>query len=67
MCFRLKSMFLCFLQDLNIWDLGFGFLAKNYVYSRLETSGNPQFGKSKNTKFTFDVFFKNLISGLKVC
>ena len=44
-------------------DLRFGFLVKNYVYSRLETFGTPRFGQN-NAKFSFDVFFVNLISGL---
>ena len=31
-------------MDLNILDLGFGFLVKHRVYSRLEPSDNLQFG-----------------------
>ena len=52
----LKSCFVVFLQEFSILDLGFRFLAKNFVYSRLETCGNPQFGK-QNTKLSFDQFF----------
>ena len=40
------------LQDLSILDLGFGSLVKNYVYNRLETSGNPEFRQTV-TKFSF--------------
>ena len=32
------------LQDLAIFDLGFGFYVKNHAYSRLETSGNRNLG-----------------------
>ena len=46
-------MFEVFLQDLTILDLGFGFLEKNYVYSRLETSENHQFGQ-QITKHSFE-------------
>ena len=41
----------------------FEFLVNNYVYSRLETSGNPQFGQHI-TKSRFDFFLFYLISGL---
>ena len=58
-CEMSKSMFLVFLQNLNILDLGFAFLVKDFVYSRLETFGNPQFGQT-NTKFSFEkVCFKS--------
>ena len=40
-------------KDLNILDLGFGFRVKNYVHSRLETSGSPQFGQNI-TKMSFE-------------
>ena len=59
-------MFEVFLQDLSILDLGFGFgfLVNNSVYSRLETSRNPQFGQT-TTKLSFGkVCFVNLLSGL---
>ena len=46
-------MFEDFLLDLSILELGFGFLRTNYVYSRLETSGNPKFGQNI-TEFIFD-------------
>ena len=48
--------FQVFLKDFNMLDLGFGFLVKNYVYSRLETSGDPQFGQ-QITKFSFELVF----------
>ena len=50
------DVFNVFLEDLSILDLGFGFLVKNYVYSRLETSGNPQFGQHI-TNFSFEKVF----------
>ena len=56
-------MFEVFLQDLIFWDLGFGFLVKNYAYSRLQTSGNPQVSEN-NINFSFDKVFSNLIRGL---
>ena len=37
-------------------DLIFGFLVKSCVYSRLETSGTPQFGQT-NAKFSFEQVF----------
>ena len=48
--------FEAFLEDLTVLDLRFGFLVKNYVYSRLETSGNLQFGQNI-TKFSFENVF----------
>ena len=44
-------------------DLGFGFLVKNRVYSRLETSENPQFGQ-QITKFGFETIFKKPDQGV---
>ena len=49
---------------MNALDLGFGFLVKNLIYSRLETSGNLQFGLKKLTNFSFEKFLFNLISRL---
>ena len=46
-------------------DFIFGFLAESCVYSRLETSGNPQFVQ-QITKFSFEQLLFNLISGLIV-
>ena len=53
-----------FLEDLNILDLIFGFLVKNWVYSRLETSVNPQFGQTITKKKIETVCWLNLLSGL---
>ena len=39
-------------------DLGFGLLVKNCVYSRLETSGNPQFGQQL-TKFSLEKLLRS--------
>ena len=44
-------------------DLRVGFLVKNFVYSRLETSGNPKFDETI-TKLSFGKAFFYLISGL---
>ena len=44
-------------------DLGFGFLLKNYVSSRLETSGNSQCDQN-TIKFSFEYIIFYLISGL---
>ena len=51
------------LEDLNILDLRFGFLVKNSVYSRLETSGNLQFSQ-KVSKSRCETVLFYLISGL---
>ena len=53
-----------YLQDLSMLDLGFGFFVKNCVYSRLETSTNPQCGQTITT-FSFEqLFFLNSHQGL---
>ena len=46
-------------------DLGFGFLAKNCVYSQLEASGNPQFDE-KFTKFRLGKVFVYRIRGFDI-
>ena len=38
---------------MSIVGLGFGFLVENCLYSRLETSGNPQL-RQQITKFKFE-------------
>ena len=52
----LKSSVEVFLQDLNVLDIIFGFLVRNCLYSRLETSGDPQFGQ-QITKSSFEQVF----------
>ena len=51
----MNRLFEVFLKDLSILDLRFGFLVKNWVCSRLETSENSQFGQ-KVSKYTCDCF-----------
>ena len=49
---KCNRLFWVFHGDLITLDLGFGFPAKNSVYSRLETSGTPQCCQNI-TKFNF--------------
>ena len=57
-------MFEVSLQDLSFLDLRFEFLVNNYVYNRLETSGNPNL-INKSQKLVSKKFVFNLISGLQ--
>ena len=45
----------------DMLDLGFGFLLKNYVYSRLETCRNSHVGENI-TKFIFAIYLLDLRS-----
>ena len=50
------------MKDLNILDLGFGFLSNNSVNSRLETSGTPKLCQH-NTNYVC-LKMPNLVMGL---
>ena len=60
----LNRFLLVFLNDKTILDLGFGFLVKYYVYSRLEPSGNPKFDQQV-AKFSFGRIFVLASGGYK--